>query len=409
MLEHIICKHIRNHLEQNNILTPVQHGFRRGHSTESQLLITLHDLTSRWDKRTQTDMVILDFSKAFDVVPHEKLLDKLTYYGIQGNVHKWISHFLKQRHQCVVVDGTKSERVHVDSGVPQGTVMGPLLFLLYINDLPSVVSSQVRLFADDCLLYRTVKSSADQVALQKDLEALSVWAKKWGMSFNPSKCFIMSISPKKDKLDHLYSLLGVVLAKVPHSVYLGVTIRDDLQWESHIQGITSKAARTLGFLRRNLQSCPPQLRNLAYFALVRSKVEYAASVWDPYLTKDINKIEDIQRRAARFVCNDHRQQSSVTEMLAKLEWTSLKERREKSRLSLLNKIVHAKVAIPLDQYLQKSNSRTRAVNSHKFNVFSPKTEVFRNSFFPRTVKIWNTTPDSIISALETTEGTVSHD
>ena len=155
-LEHIICKHILKHLEQHNILTPLQHGFRSGHSCETQLIITLNDLMKSYDSNIQTDLAILDFSKAFDTVSHRKLLYKLNNYGINGNIHRWIKFntFLTQRKQQVVVEGEHSSPVNVDSGVPQGTVLGPLLFLCFINDLPLHVSSSVRLFADDCLLYR---------------------------------------------------------------------------------------------------------------------------------------------------------------------------------------------------------------------------------------------------------------
>ena len=129
-------------------------------------------------------MAILDFSKAFDTVPHNRILYKLKHYGIQGNILKWIDTLLKQRSQHVVVDGKHSSWTHVDSSVPQGTVLGPLLFLLQINDLPKSVSSHVRLFADDCLLYRTIKSVKDQIDFEKDLDELQKWADKWGMKFN---------------------------------------------------------------------------------------------------------------------------------------------------------------------------------------------------------------------------------
>ena len=242
MLEHIVVKHIRNHLDNHGILNKRQHRFRRKHSTESQLLITLHDLTSPWDHKLQADVVILDFSKAFDTVPHNKLLTKLSHYGIHGDIHKWISCFLKEQKQQVVVDGTMSDSVEVESGVPQGTVMGPLLFLLYINDLPQHVTSEVRLFADDCLLYRDLE--------QRDLEQLHAWSLTWGLSFNATKCYVMAITNKKQPSSFLYSLGGRVLSKVPSTTYLGVTLREDLQWESHITGITAKANRTLGFLWR---------------------------------------------------------------------------------------------------------------------------------------------------------------
>ena len=156
-LEHIICKQITSHFSENKILTPVQHGFRSKHSCESQLLITTDEFIQNFESKTQTDVVVLDFSKAFDVVPHQRLLHKLDHYGIWGTTLNWIQNFLTNRTQKVVVDGSSSESARVMSGVPQGTVLGPLLFLTYINDLPSKVSSQVRLFSDDCLLYRPIK------------------------------------------------------------------------------------------------------------------------------------------------------------------------------------------------------------------------------------------------------------
>ena len=132
-----------------------------------------------YDKKgSQIDIAVLDFSKAFDTVPHDGLHSKLKHYGIDKHIWQWISNFLKKRKQCVVVDGVSSGLVDVDSGVPQGTVLGPILFLLHINDLPSIVSSKVRLFADDCLIYRQIKSNNDQIELQRDLNLLESWGVK---------------------------------------------------------------------------------------------------------------------------------------------------------------------------------------------------------------------------------------
>ena len=154
-------------------------------------MVTIHDLISTHDAKHQVDMAILDFSKAFDTVQHDRLFGKLNHYCITGPILTWFSMFLKTRERRVLVGGVASSPTSVDSGVPQGTVLGPLLFLLHINDLPQIVSSKVRFFADDCLLYRTIRCREDQLALQRDLDLLSKWGDTWGMKFNAAKCQIM--------------------------------------------------------------------------------------------------------------------------------------------------------------------------------------------------------------------------
>ena len=174
--------------------------------------------------------------------PHGKLLHKLEKYGINGNLHSWLEMFLTKRHMRVVVDGDFSDSLTVDSGVPQGTVLGPLLFLCHINNLPDCVKSQVRLFADDC---------------QKDLEALEKWASDWGMRFNAKKCYLMSFNSKSS---HFHTLNNHILQKVKQNPYLGILISEDLKWEPHLIKITKKANSTLAFLKRNLRHCPEPCR-----------------------------------------------------------------------------------------------------------------------------------------------------
>ena len=236
IMEHIICKHIMNHLEQYDILTSLQHGFRHGHSCETQLLLTLHDMTQLYDKKHQIDVAILDFSKAFDTVPHRKLLHKLHHYGVKGNILKWIESFLTNRTQRVLVEGEFSKSVKVLSGVPQGTVLGPLLFLCFINDLPNEVISQVRLFADDCLLYRPIKSAEDHIILQQDLTKLETWANTWGMKFNAQKCYVLRICRSKKQSEYFYNLNDHIL--------------------EHVNKTSRKANSILAFLRRNLKENP---------------------------------------------------------------------------------------------------------------------------------------------------------
>ena len=194
VMEHILASHIMQYLDTNNILLDTQFGFRSKHSCETQLLLTTTDLAKAIDKNLQTDVGILDFSKAFDKVSHNRLLHKLKHYGINGNILHWIKSFLHGRTQRVVVEGSYSSPCPVTSGVPQGSVLGPILFLIYINDISNNIHSQLRLFADDCLVYRIIQSSGDHLILQDDFNTLTSWAKANNMEFNITKCKIIQVS-----------------------------------------------------------------------------------------------------------------------------------------------------------------------------------------------------------------------
>ena len=221
ILEHIICKHILDHLDRNKILTTVNYGFRSGYSCETQLIMTVHDLLGKFDSGSQIYMIILDFSKAFDTVPHRKLLHRRKLYGVDSNINAWLCDFFTNRKMKVVVDDEESDSVTMDSGVPQGTVLCPLLFLCHINDLPDAVKSTVRLFADDCLLYRSISNRDNHLALERDLQQLETTAHIWGMRFNAKKCYLMNINQKST---HFYLLDGHILQQVPDNPYLGVTL-----------------------------------------------------------------------------------------------------------------------------------------------------------------------------------------
>jgi hypothetical protein len=387
-----------NHAENHNILSSLQHGFRSGRSCETQLITTFQDIASSFDSKKQIDIAILDFSKAFDTVPHAGLLSKLEHYGIDGHILAWIKHFLTNRTQTVIVDGMSSDLVSVDSGVPQGTVLGPLLFLLHINDLPSVVNSKVRLFADDCLIYREIGNTNDQVILQKDLDSLEHWGTKWGMKFNANKCNVMRVSRKRVPFQAFYTLSGHILKEVVDAQYLGVTIDSGLDWSKHITTMVSKANGKLAFLRRNLKGCPIKLKEIAYFSLIRAQLEYSSTVWDPHQKGNIAKIEMVQRRAARFVKGNYKFQESVTQMLQELKWCTLSSRRQNMRLSMFYKIITGLAAVPTEPILTKADGRTRSNHSLKFRHIQSNTAAYKQSFFPATIKVWNSLNSDTIEA-----------
>lgn len=398
LLEHIVHSTIMDHFDRHQILCDHQHGFRSKRSCETQLLITLDEIGKNLDQGEQTDIILLDFSKAFDKVPHKRLLQKMDHYGIRGETLKWIQDFLSKRTQSVLLEGHKSGPLDVISGVPQGTVIGPLLFLAYINDLPQSTSSEARLFADDCLVYRKIKNVKDAETLQDDLNKLQEWESRWQMNFHPEKCIVIRITNKRNPLIRNYQLHGHTLEAVEHGKYLGVTVKHDLQWKTHINQTVGKASRTLGFLRRNLGRCKPEVKANAYITMVRPTLEYASTVWDPYQDNLEKDLEQVQRRAARFVYNEYQDVSPgcVSSLMNRLKWEPLKDRRCKDRLTMAYKIRNRLVDIDPSNYYKPGDSRTRG--GHRIYQQRTRKDQYRFSFFPRSTREWNTLPEKATTA-----------
>ena len=337
----------------------------------------------------------------------KRLLRKLHHYGIRGHLHSWITSFLTSRSQKVIVEGSESESAPVISRVPQGSVLGPLLFLLFINDLPDNIASNTRLFADDCIVYHTIRDHADQEALQEDLVRLAEWEDKWGMEFHPQKCSTLSVTRSRFPLRYPHKLKGHTLEVQDTTKYLGVDLQSTLSWKNHIDRITKKSNSMLGFLRRNLKSTSVETSFFsfsiyclalafehyqqvyivhsgtnAYIIMVRPNLEYCASVWNPSQKELIQKIEMIQRRAARYVSNRFRNTSSVSSMLDALQWEPLESRRTKIQLTPLFKIINVLVDIRADDYLTSSTGRTRQSHSKKYRQISTRTDSYKFSFSP---------------------------
>ena len=233
----------------------------------------------------QTDLILLDFSKAFDKINHLKLLYKLQVHGVQGKTLGWIESFLVGRTQCVVLDGEASSELSVSSGVPQGSVLGPILFFLYINDLPDHIHYQVRLFADGTAVYLAVQGQEDSATLQNDLNKLQEWEQLWDMEFNPSKRQVLHIARSRKPIHRNYTMHGQVIESVDHVRYLGVDISSNLNFSHHINRITANASKSLGFLKRNIKTKHSGIREAAYKTVVRPQLECASPIWSPYTKK----------------------------------------------------------------------------------------------------------------------------
>ena len=424
VFEHILVSKIWLHLNNHNIITTKQHGFRGGLSCETQLIGALDDWTRVMDwGGGQVDAIVLDFSKAFDVVPHNRLSSKLACYGITGHTGQWIKSFLRSRTHQVVVNGSMSRECGVSSGVPQGTVLGPLLFLIFINDIEDGLRSQIRLFADDSILYREIVTEEDSHILQRDLFKLQEWSDKWMMRFNVEKCKTLRLTRRtKHRVDFQYLMstpgCGESVASVPLSTlesakdilntipfngrfqaleviasdkYLGVILDSKLTFNQHVESICAKATRILNLCRRNLSMCPPATREIAYKALVRPQLEYASTAWNPHTLKNITKLENVQRRAARWVLGNYTYgpNAQLTEEIAnKLRWQSLQHRRAISDICMFYKIRNNIVTIEFPPTVKQHYRDAFKYQSIQAN----HSEAYKNGFYPRSVRLWNQLP-----------------
>lgn len=351
---------------------------------------------------TQTDAIFLDFSKAFDRVPHCRLLAKLSSLHIDSLTLSWIRNFLTLRRQYTVCGNYQSNMSDVISGVPQGTVLGPLLFLIYVNDLPDSISSKIRLFADDCVIYRQITNPDDHIMLQQDLNSISAWCDNWLMSLNGSKCKVVSFSRKQSLSLHSYLLYNSPLSVSTSYKYLGVHLSDNLSWSNHIDAITSSASKTLGYLRRNLFSAPPHLRKLAYETYVRPILEFASAVWNPHQKYLINQIESIQNRAARFITSTYSRQASVSFLKNSILLQPLEIRRTAALLCIIHKSRYSNPNVIAPLLEPPNRTSRRLTNSRSYKRIFGHTSAFNNSSLPRAIMHWNSLPDHITALSDPT-------
>ena len=394
MLESIVAKRIREHLENNELIADSQHGFTKGKSCLTNLLSFYKTVYEAADVDDSYDVIYLDFSKAFDRVPHERLLRKIKAHGIGGDVYKWIRSWLNNREQRVVVNGEKSEWGRVVSGVPQGSVLGPLLFIIYINDLDNGVSSNFGKLADDTKIGQKICSQRDNDILQRELDLLQEWAKKWQMEFNTSKCSILHIG--RLNTEKGYALDGTELRKLNSERDLGVIISQDLRPREQCINARNKANRILGFISRTVTNRTSEVILRLYLALVRPHLDYAVQFWSPYYRMDIDRLESIQRRMTKMI-NGIRH-LEYKDRLKRLQLHSLERRRLRGDLIEVFKWIKGINKGDISKVLIVSGPGITRTNGFKLEKFRFRKEIGKNWFTNRVVDEWNRLSRHVVSA-----------
>ena len=395
VLERGVCFRLYDHVK--HLITKFQHGFLRQRSCVTQLLSVLHTIGQSLDKNTQTDIVYLDFANAFDTVDHNILLHKLKHYGVSGQLYAWFEDYLSGRCQRVVVDGVASSWAPVTSGVPQGSILGPVLFAIFINDLPNVLPDETSaaLYADDTKVYKSIKSEEDCQILQHALTSLECWSHDNNLDFNQSKCKVLTITRKKTPLVHVYHMNSKELLRVDKEKDLGVCVSANFNWDVHIHTITGKANKMLGLLKR---TCPllrdKTVRRTLYLSLVRSQLCYASEVWSPHTVKLKSRVESVQRRATAWILQSKHGEITYQQRLMNLNLLPLCYEREISDLVFFFKALFGNTDLDVNTFVSFSNNNlTRLCQNPSLNLKVPlcKSNTFKASYFNRLVKIWNYT------------------
>ena len=380
-----------------DFIYPLQHGFQSGKSCTTQLLQVLHDIGQALDKGLESDIIYLDFEKAFDSVCHSKLLAKLERYGIRDHLLKWFSSYLNGRLQRVILNGLYSNWNEVKSGIPQGSLLGPTLFLLYVNDMPACISgSTLAMFADDSKCYKCIVSPSDFDTIQADLNQLQLWSHANDMFFQPTKCENLRITRKRASPQRSYTICGTSLDIVPSVKDLGVLVTKDLTWSSHIRSVAAKANRMLGFIKRNCAGkITKEALKLLYISLVRSHLCYCSQVWAPQTPTLMVEIEKVQRRATRFIMKDS--SLAYKDRLISLNLLPINYWLEYLDFLYFFKLKTGESNL-FSKYFSFCTGRSRRGTSRQFlNINSAKTSLFRNSFFIRMPYMWNALPCEIKS------------
>ena len=394
IMESVLRDKILEHLIKHEILTDPQHGFVPDRDCMTQLLLCLDEWTEMIENNHVFDIIYTDFAKAFDSVAHQRLLVKLQNYGIEGNVLNWIRSFLCNREQCVRVNQETSSWTKVLSGIPQGSVRGPLLFVLFINDMPEVIKFNIcKLFADDCKLYGPVTSTGANL-MKEDLANVEDWSEKWQLPFNVEKCKVMHIGSTNPK--HEYYMNGHRLETSTCEKDLGVQIDHKFNFHVHTAAAIKKASQVLGLIKRTYITRDADTITTLYKSLVRPHLEYGNLIWGPNFKEDMKSVEKIQRRATKIIYN--LKDTPYEDRLQILDLPSLYYRRKRGDMIQTYKIMNRLVRLkPTTLFEPARYSSTRGHKQKLCKKKATKTQRIK-SFGIRVVNDWNNLPNNVIEA-----------
>ena len=398
LLESIIRDAIVNHMIQNAFFSKYQYGFISKRSATLQLLKVMEIWCNILDKGGTIDAIYMDFMKAFDTVAHRRLIEKLRSYGITGNILSWIEDFLKNRKQCVNVNGYKSKWCNVTSGIPQGSVLGALLFVIFINDLPENIKSNIFLFADDTKFFKEVTNDEDAQVIQEDLNTLNKWSNTWLLKFHPDKCVNMRISTSRNNQTekYKYTLGNSELKYVDKVKDLGVVVDSKLKYDQHMSAKVNTANSIMGTIKRTFKHLDNDTFKLLYCSHVRSQLEYGNQVWSPYLKKDVKLVESVQRRATK--CIRAIKDLSYPERLEHLKLPSLSYRRARGEMIEVWKMINVYDQEVIPTLLKPPQDFTRGHTHKLYTSKCKKVHPKQHSFNQRVVKPWNSLPESVVNS-----------
>ena len=395
IMEKVVKESLMSHLKRNNLIRKSQHGFMPNKSCATNLLVFLETVTKAVDEGKNVDVIYLDFAKAFDLVPRQRLLEKLKAHGVSGPLLRWIGDWLKGRRQRVVLNGKASGWVNVTSGVPQGSILGPILFTIFINDLDEEVVEKVKVllkFADDTKMGHIIDSEESWRSLQDALDSLCNWAERWEMKFNVEKCHVLHLGRTNER--RIYSMNGTQLITTEMEKDIGVLVCENLKPSKQCekaartaQGVLTQVLRTLSYRDRTVL---PKI----YVQYVRPHLEFAIQAWAPWQQGDINLIEDVQRRMVRQVTG--LQGRTYEERLDELGMVTLEKRRRAQDLVQAHKILHEVDDVDSRTWFERPDQNQHRTRTAEWGLrqsgHPPRLELRKNFFSQRVVTEWNNLP-----------------